>query len=42
MIEKEKYGIHETHCCLLHGCKYGNEDCPVVNKIIVQEYLCED
>ena len=23
-------GVHQTHCCVVHGCKYGDEDCPVV------------
>lgn len=22
--------VHGTHCCTTHGCKYGDEDCPVV------------
>lgn len=22
-------GVHETHCCPKHGCKYGADDCPV-------------
>lgn len=22
-------GVHETHCCRKHGCKYGDLDCPV-------------
>lgn len=35
-------GVHRTHCCLLHGCKYGDEDCPVVNKRVRQAYPCED
>lgn len=34
-------GVHETHCCVLHGCKYGNDDCPVVNGQIKQTYQCE-
>jgi hypothetical protein len=34
-------GVHRTHCCVIHGCKYGDEDCPVVNKKVLQEYLCE-
>ena len=42
-MDKHKYGVHQTHCCVLHGCKYGqDDDCPVVNKIIEQEYPCED
>lgn len=41
-MDKEKYGVHKSHCCVLHGCKYGDEDCPVVLKEIVQLYLCEE
>lgn len=22
--------VHGTHCCKIHGCKYEDEDCPVV------------
>lgn len=22
--------VHDAHCCTTHGCKYGDEDCPVV------------
>jgi hypothetical protein len=35
-------GVHETHCCVFHGCKYGDEDCPVTNKRITQAYSCEN
>lgn len=21
--------VHNTHCCPIHGCKYGNDDCPI-------------
>lgn len=34
-------GVHATHCCKEHGCKYGDEDCPVYLGIIKQEYPCE-
>jgi len=40
-IPKEKWGVHRTHCCFEHGCKYGNIDCPVVLGIIKQDYPCE-
>ena len=30
-MEKSKLGMHEGHCCVLHGCKYGDEDCPVIS-----------
>jgi hypothetical protein len=30
MANKEHWGVHESHCCPKHGCKYGDNDCPVV------------
>lgn len=24
------HSVHDSHCCVKHGCKYGNKDCPVV------------
>ena len=33
--------VHTEHCCKLHGCKYGDKDCPVVLDIQKQSYLCE-
>ena len=33
--------VHASHCCKWHGCKYGNDDCPVVTGKIDQKYLCE-
>lgn len=41
-MDKSKYGVHESHCCIHHGCKYGAEDCPVVSGEIKQLYPCED
>lgn len=41
-MDKSKYGVHRTHCCKKHGCKYGDEDCPVVTGKIKQDYPCED
>lgn len=35
------YKVHIEHCCLAHGCKYGNKDCPVVNKKLFQRHVCE-
>lgn len=33
---------HATHCCEVHGCKYGlNCSCPVSVKVEQQKYLCE-
>ena len=34
-------GVHASHCCKWHGCKYGDKDCPVVLGKVEQEYPCE-
>jgi len=34
--------VHQGHCCAIHGCKYGHEDCPVQTQQIQQSYPCED
>lgn len=36
-----KKDVHTEHCCLVHGCKYGDSDCTVVAKIAPQSYVCE-
>jgi len=41
-IPEEKWGVHKTHCCKYHGCKYGAIDCPVKLDLIEQVYPCED
>ena len=40
-IPKDSWGVHEHHCCSKHGCKYGDEDCPVAIKLTEQKYPCE-
>jgi len=40
-IPKEKWGVHEHHCCERHGCKYGHKDCPVSLGMVKQKYPCE-
>lgn len=40
-MEKNEWGVHEYHCCSMHGCKYGDDECPVYAKQIKQMYLCE-
>jgi len=35
------YGCHATHCCSIHGCKYGDRDCPAANGEI-KGVSCED
>lgn len=34
-------GVHASHCCVLHGCKYRDDDCPVESGQVEQKYLCE-
>jgi len=35
-------GVHRTHCCKWHGCKYGDgNECPVENGKVQQEHDCE-
>jgi hypothetical protein len=34
-------GVHAAHCCLVHGCKYGHQDCPVTEGKAEQMYPCE-
>lgn len=41
-MKVDKIGVHRTHCCKIHGCKYGDPECPVENGAIKQEYPCED
>ena len=33
---------HTSHCCALHGCKYGDSGCIVTTGKAKQEDLCED
>lgn len=35
-------GVHVSHCCVIHGCKYNEEDCPVSNGLIKQTNPCWD
>jgi hypothetical protein len=34
-------GTHVTHCCLRHGCKYREDECPVTTGEYTQEFACE-
>ena len=40
-IPKKDWGVHQTHCCSKHGCKYGHYDCPVMLDLIKQSCPCE-
>lgn len=33
--------VHVRHCCVLHSCKYGDVNCPVVCGEAKQEHPCE-
>lgn len=37
--EAEK-DVHTDHCCIVHGCKYGDASCPVETGQKKQSYLC--
>jgi hypothetical protein len=41
MEEEYDKSVHTEHCCRIHGCKYGDDDCPVENKTKVQSFECE-
>ena len=32
---------HTEHCCVKHGCKYNDENCPVISEVQTQSYYCE-
>lgn len=34
-------GVHQTHCCKQHGCKYGDSVCPVFSGEVIQDFPCE-
>ena len=41
MEEPYKKDAHTEHCCSEHGnCKYGDDDCPVANKIKPASWPC--
>lgn len=33
--------VHTEHCCLTHGCKYGNPECTVTTGRAAQSFPCE-
>lgn len=39
-MKLDKLGVHQAHCCALHLCKYVDDDCPVVLRLVRQEYTC--
>ena len=39
----QELDVHTEHCCLIHGCKYGDdENCTVATKQKRQSFPCED
>ena len=34
--------VHAEHCCKEHGCKYSEQDCPVVTGEMEQSHPCQD
>jgi hypothetical protein len=44
MIPQKDWPVHESHCCPVHGCKYGDdENCPVTNRLTMKyNQHCED
>jgi hypothetical protein len=41
-MKRDEWGVHIHHCCAIHGCKYGDEDCPVWGLLVKQKYPCWD
>lgn len=41
MSSKDDRCVHTEHCCKIHGCKYGNDNCPVMTEQKDQSFLCE-
>jgi len=41
-MDEKEIGVHVHHCCKKHGCKYGNEDCPVAYGDVEQVHPCMD
>lgn len=40
-VKEEDKDVHTEHCCIIHGCKYDNNECPVENKVKKQSFPCE-
>lgn len=39
---ENKTDNHTEHCCIIHGCKYCDENCTVMNRILPQSNMCMD
>lgn len=42
-MDVQEIGVHIAHCCaVVHGCKYGDEDCPVATGRMAPSDKCHD
>lgn len=41
MTDFDVHGVHATHCCVKHGCKYVDDGCPVAAGLVRAEYQQE-
>jgi hypothetical protein len=41
-MKVDRVGVHISHCCKRDGCKYMDDNCPVVSGKVRQENICED
>lgn len=37
----QRTDVHTEHCCVVHGCKYRDDNCTVETEQLVQSYPCE-
>jgi hypothetical protein len=42
LSKRPRADVHTEHCCLEHGCKYGDEDCSVTNYSQKQSFPCPE
>lgn len=40
-MQIDRTGVHTSHCCPKCGCKYGDDDCPVVLGTHEAKFECE-
>lgn len=38
---ESKRCVHTEHCCKIHGCKYGDDGCPVADETKSQSMPCQ-
>lgn len=41
IVNEHPTDTHTEHCCVDHGCKYGDETCPVRTGVKPQSFPCE-